>query len=1049
MRRRRQLADGAAIAKIPAVRRRGGQQHGRKRAVEGCEAGVLRGGGAHGQVQAHVLVGGGGQRDGARGRGLARALVEGVGEEKQAAAVVGVRRREKPAGRHARPAPGAAGRRKAAQLKRLPLVGAERGIGAGREGGGAAHRHLLRDAAAAQRVGHGVGERVHARAGRGRVEAPHRHAGPAKGAARRRGRQRYRTQRDALRQHRRKHRHHGRSHHVAHGPRALAGAGGRHRVAQPVLAGAHTGGHEAVAAAGHGLHARPGPHAARRAAAQRNGAAVHAHEAAGAGVGAYHLEVHFEGPVVAVAAAVAGGVAARARRHREALRAAAAGAHRLVHHTALVEARGAAVYVLGHAAQLAEKGSVFQAAHAGRELGQVEVRAVGGALHGGGRYGQAGGGAAQPLAAQVVVQAAPAAHVHALAVIDQKSSGHQVGAVVEAAPLAKRRVVEAGGQVRVQLLNKLRAAGAAVQARRDGLLAQRLAQQVGVAGRVELQKMGLVVGAGADERGPFQRAAIGADAGGEAVGATALVAGAVGPGRGRKIERRSAAAHVHPALRVALYRVGGLGIAAAQQAGPGHGVQGRGQLAQQRIRSPAPVRAVEAQAQAGKVGGAGGRGHVHVARAIEQHVAAKRVAVVGRDGIGLIQHAIVAGAAQVSAGQQVTAGGAEAAHHQIRAIGHEVVGGAAGPHAKRVQHRAAPEVALRRPGRGGVVQRRGAAHHHQLVLRVHHQAVRKVGVVAAQVGGPHPRRRAGSGRVVFNQRHVDDAAESGAKRPRRGRKRASGVEHDAARVHVARLVIRRREAPVIGRRAGQGRELHRRVDGQGPRLIVSAQREAEGAAPQHVAAGHGLTLATGRNLPGLRGQLGGSAHRGFDDEVAGRVQGQGGGPVVAQGHAGGVGARGQQHIVFQVLGGVFVQRQGDARPQLLVAQLPEGPDVAGPAGFVLAHEVVALASRGPAGREAGAGTGFLEMHGVGVARNVFGVGGRTGGGGRPAVVAAERGGVQKAVREGIGLHKQAAGGQGRLVAHPPVPLAFILNEFQAGRARFPGGRPRRLRRKAE
>ena len=130
--------------------------------------------------------------------------------------------------------------------------------------------------------------------------------------------------------------------------------------------------------------------------------------------------------------------------------------------------------MLGHAV-LAEEGGVLQLCHAGREFGQVKIGAVGGGLEGSGGGGQAAGAATQVAAAPAVHLPAPAADVHPLAVIDQKSRGYQVGASA-IAPAAKRRTVEAGGEVLVQLLNKLCAVGRGVEAQRSGVLSQRLAQ---------------------------------------------------------------------------------------------------------------------------------------------------------------------------------------------------------------------------------------------------------------------------------------------------------------------------------------------------------------------------------------------------------------------------------------------------------------------------------------------------------------------------------------------------------------------------------------------
>ena len=608
--------------------------------------------------------------------------------------------------------------------------------------------------------------------------------------------------------------------------------------------------------------------------------------------------------------------------------------------------------MLAHAAHFAKKRGVVQLGEAGRELGQVEVGAVGGGLHGARRHGQAGGAAAEVAR---VVGPAPAADVHPLAVVDQKRRGHQVGAVAAAAPVAKGDAERRQGQVGVELLNELRAAGRAGQPRGVGVGAQALAQHVHPARRVELQQLGQIEAAGAQVSGPLHRAPVGADAGHEAIGCSARRSGAVGPGRSGQVRRSSAAAHKHPPLAIALNGKRGVLPAAAQQAGPLHRAQVGTQFANQRIRRATLIGGPEAPGQPGEVERAGGRRHVHVAGPIQQHIAAEGVAVVRRHGRAGGYHAVVAAAAQEGAGQQAAAVGAQAREHQVGPVGHGIgrAGGAEGRH-----RRAAAKRALRRARGGGVVGRAGAAQQQQLVLPVRHQAVRKLGVGAAQVGGPHPRRRPARAGVVLDEGDVGQPVEEGLERARRGG--VAQVEGNAARVHIARVVVGGREAPVVGRRAGEGRKLHRGVDGEGPAVVVGPQGEAQGVASQHVAAGHGPALSGGVELPGLRGQLGNGAHAGGDDEVAGRVEGQGIGAVVAQRYAGGVGARGQLHVVFQALGGVFVQRQVDAGPEAGVAQPAEGPHVAGPAAGVVAHEVVALARRGPGGREAGAGAGASQ-----------------------------------------------------------------------------------------
>ena len=310
------------------------------------------------------------------------------------------------------------------------------------------------------------------------------------------------------------------------------------------------------------------------------------------------------------------------------------------------------------------------------------------------------------------------------------------------------------------------------------------------------------------------------------------------------------------------------------------------------------------------------------------------------------QHAVVAAAAQVGRAHQGCGIGIQAGHDEVRTGGHIVRRPII---AKRLRRRTSAKGALNSPGRSRVVAGARRAQHQQLALVIHHQAMRKIRPVAADVGGPHPRRRPVHPGVIFDNGNVDETRKRGPERARAGR--VASTEGNAARVQVALRVISRREAPVIGRRAGVGGKYHHRVDGERAGSIVAAQCKMHGAAGQHVAARHGPALAGRVGLPGLRGALGEVAHAGFHHQVAFAVQGQGVGAVVPQADGRRIGLRGQREIILQALVGAFVHPRPNARPQPGVAQLAVAAHIAGPVRGVGPEEIAAVFSGGRFGRE--------------------------------------------------------------------------------------------------
>ena len=488
----------------------------------------------------------------------------------------------------------------------------------------------------------------------------------------------------------------------------------------------------------------------------------------------------------------------------------------------------------------------------------------------------------------LVFAAAPAADVNAVALVYQKGGGREVdvgqaeaGAAVVAGPAAKHGAKPQRVEAGAEFLDVLGAAGVGVAAGAGDEGCQRLAQQINLALGVELHEISLVVGGAAQVAGPADLAAVGADAGHKGID-VAPPGGLQTPGRDRKIRARGAARGVHATGRIELQRVGGIGPAAAQQATEAQCPEARREAAHHAVGGAAVVGAAEAAGGAGEVGRAGTRGQVHIVLGIEQHVAPEVVAVVVAEAGGGVLHtqqAVGVGAAEVGGGQQRIAAGREPADDQIGAVG-QVVGRAKHEGRRPARHqrrravgrhqRPAIEAAVKRPRRGRKIGARRGAHYHQFAPAIGDERVRKLRGVAAQVRGPHPRRRAAGAGVVLDEGNVaiqaaaelvHHAVEDGAVGPDGGR--VARPKHDAAGVQVALLVVGGREAPVVGRRAGEGGKDDRRVDGQRPAGVVGPEGEADfGLAlglAQHEAAAHGAAAAGGIGLPGRRGQFGEAA----------------------------------------------------------------------------------------------------------------------------------------------------------------------------------------------
>ena len=334
----------------------------------------------------------------------------------------------------------------------------------------------------------------------------------------------------------------------------------------------------------------------------------------------------------------------------------------MINEAARVEAAGAAVHVVAFAAVVAEVGGVLQPVHGGAKLGQVEVLAVGGGLHGVGGDGHpegAGVGEAEPVVQ--VFAPAPAADIHPVALVHEEGGGGYIDGIGGGADHgAEAQRVEVGAE----FLDVLGRARVAVAAGADGHPAQRLAQQVGFGAGVELQKVRLVVGGGAEVGGVVEGAAAGREPGYEAVHVAA-------PGRleaaggGGEVGAGGAAGHKNAARRVALQRVGGIGPAAAEQGAEAQAAEAGAEAGHHGIGGAAVVGAAEAVGDR-KIGGGGGGGHVHVVLGIEQHVAPEIVAVVvaqARLRTLHTQQAVVVGAAKEGAGQQRIAGHRKAGQH--------------------------------------------------------------------------------------------------------------------------------------------------------------------------------------------------------------------------------------------------------------------------------------------------------------------------------------------------------------------------------------------------
>jgi hypothetical protein len=135
------------------------------------------------------------------------------------------------------------------------------------------------------------------------------------------------------------------------------------------------------------------------------------------------------------------------------------------------------------------------------------------------------------------------------------------------------------------------------------------------------------------------------------------------------------------------------------------------------------------------------------------------------------------------------------------------------------------------------------------------------------------------------------------------------------------------------------------VNGERLAGIVALRLEAEGAVrAQPVAAGHGLANAV-VSLVEVGRSLDQGAAAGLEEQVALRVEAQALGALQAQVNGGGIGARGDDEVVFELLLAVAVVDGVDARIEVVGRHLGILGDVGLPGGEVLAGEVVAAAGQ--------------------------------------------------------------------------------------------------------
>ena len=445
-----------------------------------------------------------------------------------------------------------------------------------------------------------------------------------------------------------------------------------------------------------------------------------------------------------------------------------------------------------------EEGGVVQGHRFRFEHDQPEVAAIGGGLDRTWGGGQAEGGAKESLPEGVHLSSPPA-EVDLPAIADQEGAG---GDVLRARARTDHGAPDRSGEVRGEFLDELGTARVGVLAGGHRPGAVRLAHHIHLVGQVELHEVALVIGRSADVRARIERCSAGVVACDPAIHRS--VEGAIVCGAGdRNVRAVRAAGHEDVASAVELNPVCRIGVRAAE-------VGGELQVGKPRIQAedvPILVAAtIGRHRRAGRcwnVQARRARGHHRTVQRIQRHFTAERIAVIPRRGRRVV-HAVAVAAADVGGTDQRGGGTVEVGQHDVAARQVAVAVADA-----EDQRGAGAERVVVTTGRDGKIAGAAGAEHVQLIVVVHHQAMRcLVPGEATDVGAPH---HAGAIGRPLAEAHVDRAAgECGLEHTKRDR--VAEAEHDAATIQMPCGIVGGGAAEVVRSAAGVAGEGQYRVD---------------------------------------------------------------------------------------------------------------------------------------------------------------------------------------------------------------------------------------------
>ena len=285
----------------------------------------------------------------------------------------------------------------------------------------------------------------------------------------------------------------------------------------------------------------------------------------------------------------------------------------------------------------------------------------------------------------------------------------------------------------------------------------------------------------------------------------------MGAGGDGEVAARGAAADHRVAVVVEVYGIGRVVAAAAEVGAPEQRVEGIVELKDHGVLLVHVV-ALGGPRRGGEVGAHGGAADVGVAEDVADNLAACAVAVVVVQGVvalhddlaasvvvPFVVEAVVVVAANERGGLQRGAVGAETRHEDVAPVGEGYRLGVL-----VVDAGAAGKPAPVGVGRRGKVVAPGGAEDEQLVEVVDIEAVRHIGLRAAEVGGVEA---LAAGGVKLEDAYVRDArraVEGGVVGAQRGG--VADAEDEACSVSVLVRVVGARGAPVVGQRARVGGE---------------------------------------------------------------------------------------------------------------------------------------------------------------------------------------------------------------------------------------------------